>query len=80
MSGFHEEGKPDNVVFVWRDWCILGLGGPRSDCGAGDTASDSGAGLFVFISETTNLSSHQKGDFPCHLSLAPCSLLGTYFI
>ena len=41
--------KKDNVVFVWRDWCVLGLWGPQSDCGSRDSLSDSGTCLFIFI-------------------------------
>ena len=43
-QAFHGEGKRDNVVFVWRDWCVLGLWGPQSDCGTTDSLSDLGKG------------------------------------
>ena len=46
---FHGEGKRDNVVFVWRDWCVLGLWGPQSDCGTTDSLSDLGTCLFIFF-------------------------------
>ena len=43
-----EAKKTDNVVFVWRDWCVLGLQRPQSDCGTRDSLSDLGASLFIF--------------------------------
>ena len=51
-GAFHEEGKTDNVVFVWRDWCVLGLQGPQSDCGTRDSLSDLGTCLFIFTTKT----------------------------
>ena len=42
--------KADNVVFVWRDWCVLGLLGPRCDCGTTrDSTSDLGTSWSVTI-------------------------------
>ena len=39
--------EKDNVLFVWRDWCVLGLWGPQSDCRTRDSLSDLGTCLFI---------------------------------
>ena len=46
-GGTKSQREKDNVLFVWRDWCVLGLWGPQSDCRTRDSLSDLGTCLFI---------------------------------